>query len=331
MAAAIPTVGRGMLGSAGALGAAGITSSMIGSSLSEFSVMNKPWNEYMKYVPRQDSEPLQTPLNPKPMYKGRKVGKEGWLFHERVQLHYKRYPDEGITSNVSRWRYGDTIGDVDLQQFKNAQPHILDREDEQGFKAPPPEVYMKLNHKNPAVLSRFLTRTGHYYPQDVLPLNPEAVKLHRLALARARRIGLYPKFGNPYWFRVQQHRPKLVESMYDPITSSIKSTSEHFAFNWLQLHRIKTYFAQAEKRQGSSRQQKTITKQMAEPTGEQSPYESRAVLTGYYPSDIENAPKVTTVPGLMSNKGLRKNMNLYSRSSKKRMGFPNPLGTTLKI
>ena len=222
--------------------------------------MNKPWNEYLRYLPRQDSEPISAPLNPKPMYRGRKIGKEGWLFHERVQLHYRRYPDEALISNASRWRYGDTIGDVDLQRFKNAQPHILDREDDQGFKTPPPEVYMKLNYKNPAVLSRFLTRTGHYYPQDVLPLNPEAVRMHRTALHHARAIGLYPKFGNPYWYRVQQHRPKLVESMYDPIHSSIKDTTQHFAFNWLQLHRIKTYFAQAQQRQGSTRQQQTIAR-----------------------------------------------------------------------
>lgn len=355
----LPSVGRGIMSTRAGSASSAAFASAVNSSLAEFSVMRKPWTEYLSQLPKQDSEPLATPMNPKPMYRGRREGRAGWLFGEQVQLHYRRYPDEGLLVNVNRWRYGDTLNDIELQQFKNAQPHILDREDEQGFQTPAPELYLKLNYKNPAVLSRFLTRTGHYYPQDVLPLNPEATKMHRVELVRAKRIGLYPKHGNPFWFRVQQFRPKASESLYDPVQSSVKSTTEHFCFNWLQLHRIKTYFEQAGSTVGTGAQMakgkherelaahgiapsypstvapsgKSLAKQQSEPTGTASAFGSknRTVVHAVTPANATAGPKVTTVAGLMSTKGLRRNLNLYSRSSKKRMGFPNPLGTTLKI
>jgi hypothetical protein len=78
---------------------------------------------------------------------------------------------------------------------------------------------------------------------------------------------------------------------------------------------------------------KSLAKQQAEPTGTDSAFgwQNRSVASVMTPPNVAFGPAVTTVPGLMSSKGLRRNLNLYSKSSRKRMGFPNPLGTTLRI
>ncbi len=300
--------------------------------MAQFSVCRQPWDEYIRLVTREDTVPYKADMNPGPMYRGRKEGQGGWLMDEQVQLHYRRYPDERVIANLSRWRHGELVGDVALQQFKDAQPHLLERPDTQGFSTPAPEVYMKLNYKNPATLSRFLTRTGHFYGQDILPMNPEALLLLRTHLHRARQLGLYPKFGNPFWYRTQKDRAKPYRGEYDPAKASVKQTMEHFSYNWLQTLRVKRYFSGIEdKRRGTQLQGRTTVEEAQQNSGYGKGFRGGSISNPYVPSTVPFGEKTTTVPGLMSTAGMRKNRHLYSKSSKKRMGFPNPVITTKKI
>ncbi|EPY29806.1 hypothetical protein AGDE_09805 [Angomonas deanei] len=223
---------------------------------------------------------------------------------------------------------GDTVGDIALQQFRNAQPFQLEPSDPEGRQRPEPEVYMKLNYKNPATLSRFLTRTGHMYPQDILPLHPEAVSKLRVAKAQAIRLGLYPRFGNPFWFRSQRYRPRAYQENYDPTTYSTKHTMEHFAYNWVQTDRIKQYFQSLEALQEGRQVTAGGTAESRQQTNYYSP--ERMPMTMHrdvpgYTANVEHSVKNPTVPGLMSTKGMKKKFhNLYSSTSTKRMGFSNP-------
>lgn len=301
------------------------------TALSQFAVCRQPWTAYINMITKQDSTPYHVEPQEIPAYRGRKRGREGWLFSQQVQLHYHRYPDEQLFTNLTRWRMGDTVGDIAIQQFRNAQPFDIEDKDPQGFQRPSPEVYMKLNYKNPATISRFLSRTGHMYPQDIMPLHPEAALKLRVAKAQAIRIGLYPKFGNPFWFRSQKFRPKAYQENYDPTTYSTKKTMEHFAYNWVQMDRIRQYFQGLQALQANRR---------AAGSGGGSSYEQRQQEHYYtsekdsinlyrnqpsYVESVEHSMKNPTVPGLMSTKGMKKKFhNLYSSTSTKRMGFSNP-------
>lgn len=312
---------RGFVGSAGATGA-------VGAAVAQFAVCRQPWNEYIQLLAKQDSEPFHAAMNPKPMYRGRKRGFEEWNTGSPVQLHFRRFPDEHVIGNLTRWRQGDLVGDLALQQFKNAQPHIIDQADEDGQNRPDPETFMKLNYKNPATIGRFLTRSGHFYPQDILPLNVLAAKKLRQARRHAFIIGLFPRTGNPFWFRSQVHRPKPYRGDYDPVRASTKQTMEHFCFNWLQTHRIKSYFQGIEQRRRNAATNRsnaeTIMQSGIETEGPDAlSYDENP--TRYSPPGIAYSPKVSTVPGLMSLTGLQRPMSLYSSSSSRRMGIVNPL------
>lgn len=302
-------------------------------ALSQFAVCRQPWHEYIGVLTKEDSAPYHTEPQERPAYRGRKRGREGWLFSQNVQLHYHRFPDEQLFTNLTRWRTGDTVGDLAIQQFRNAQPFDVDEKDPQGFQRPAPEVYMKLNYKNPATISRFLSRTGHMYPQDILPLNPEAVVKLRVAKSQAIRIGLYPRFGNPFWFRSQRFRPKAFQESYDPTTYSTKKTMEHFAFNWVQTDRIRQYFKALEEVHAVRRKTETGGGVTAEERQQSQFYSNDSLSIHQHRnapsygvgSGVEHSIKNPTVPGLMSTKGMKKKFhNLYSSTSTKRMGFPNP-------
>ncbi|KAG5464059.1 hypothetical protein LSCM1_00239 [Leishmania martiniquensis] len=303
------------------------------TAMSQFAICRQPWNEYLSLLTKDDTQPFHTVPQEKPAYRGRKRGREGWLFGQQVQLHYHRFPDEQLFTNLTRWRMGDTVGDVAIQQFRNAQPFDMEDKDPQGFQRPAPDVYMKLNYKNPATISRFLTRTGHMYPQDIMPLNPEAVAKLRVAKAQAIRIGLYPRFGNPFWFRSQSFRPKAYQENYDPTTYSTKHTMEHFAYNWVQTDRIRQYFKGLEELHQSRRA--TASSSGGGVTSEQKQQNQLYAVDNMsiemhrnapsYKADVERSIKNPTVPGLMSTKGMKKKFhNLYSSTSTKRMGFTNP-------
>lgn len=308
------------------------SSPLYAAAMSQFSVCQQPWSSYIRWITKKDTTPYAVDPQEMPAYRGRKRGREGWLFSQQVQLHYHKYPDEALFSNLTRWRVGDTVGDVAMQQFRNAQPFDVEDKDPQGFNRPSPEVYMKLNYKNPATISRFLSRTGHMYPQDIMPLHPEATLRLRVAKSQAVRIGLYPRFGNPFWFRSQKFRPKVYQENYDPTTYSTKKTMEHFAYNWVQLDRIRQYFKGLQELQ--EKQQRTSG------SGGGGTYEQRQQNHFYahdkdsitlhrnqpsYTEQVERSIKHPTVPGLMSTKGMKKKFhNLYSSTSTKRMGFSNP-------
>lgn len=300
------------------------------NALSQFAVCRQPWSEYINVLTKEDSTPYHAEPHEKPAYRGRKRGREGWLFGQQVQLHYHRFPDEQLFSNLTRWRTGDTVGDVALQQFRNAQPFQLEQDDPEGYQRPSPEVYMKLNYKNPATISRFLTRTGHMYAQDIMPLHPEAVVKLRIAKAQAVRIGLYPRFGNPFWHRTQKFRPKAYQENYDPTTYSTKHTMEHFAYNWAQTDRIRQYFKGLDEMHRA--RQATGSGGITQETRQQEHYYApdNQSINAYrgmpsYTAPVEHSIKNPTVPGLMSTKGMKKKFyNLYSSTSTKRMGFSNP-------
>lgn len=301
-------------------------SSFYATAMAQFTACRQPWSEYLKVVSKQDTEPYYAPPHEKPMYRGRKRGMEGWLMGEQVQLHYRRYPDEHVISNLTRWRYGQLVDDIAIQQFRNAQPHILTQPDEQGFLNPDPEVYMKLNYKNPGVIGRFLTRTGHFYDRETLPLNPEAILMLRRARRLAYILGLFPKYGNPFWLRSQRDRPQPHRGEYNPVTTSCKATMEHYCYNWLQVFRIRSYFAAAE--QGRARQARAATAEERQQDGYDRPRSNhRSIAMPFDAKDVKFSAKKPTVPGLMTTQGLRRNMHLYSESSKRRMGFPNPMST----
>lgn len=304
---------------------------LLANAMALFSMCRQPWSEYINVLTKQDSTPYHTEPHEKPAYRGRKRGREGWLFGQQVQLHYHRFPDEHLFTNLTRWRMGDTVGDVALQQFRNAQPFQQEEADSDGYKRPPPEVYMKLNYKNPATISRFLTRTGHMYPQDILPLNPEAVIKLRIAKAQAIRIGLYPRFGNPFWYRSQKFRPKAFQESYDPTTYSTKQTMEHFAYNWVQTDRIRRYFRGLDDLHAARRKAGTGGGVTSEERQQEQLYtlENQPLAphrdNPSYMNSVEHSVKNPTVPGLMSTKGMKKKFhNLYSSTSTKRMGFSNP-------
>lgn len=308
---------------------------MYATAMSQFAICRQPWGEYINLITREDTKPYHTRPQEKPAYRGRKRGREGWLFGQQVQLHYHSFPDEQLFTNLTRWRMGDTVGDIALQQFRNAQPFDIDEKDPQGFQSPSPEVYMKLNYKNPATISRFLTKTGHLYPQDILPLNPEAVVKLRVAKAQAIRIGLYPRFGNPFWFRAQRWRPRAMQENYDPTTYSTKQTMNHFAYNWVQTDRIRQYFSGLADLQSSRRAAAgsggAAGGVMAEEKQQHQFYtpENQSIQLHRngpsYTADVERSGRNPTVPGLMSTKGMKKKFhNLYSSTSTKRMGFSNP-------
>ncbi|EKG03934.1 hypothetical protein TCSYLVIO_005011 [Trypanosoma cruzi] len=306
--------------------------SVYANAMAQFAICRQPWNEYINLLTKQDSTPYHVEPQEKPAYRGRKRGREGWLFGQQVQLHYHRFPDEQLLTNLTRWRTGETVGDIALQQFRNAQPFDIEDKDPQGMQRPSPEVYMKLNYKNPATISRFLTRTGHMYPADILPLNPEAVAKLRVAKAQAVRIGLYPRFGNPFWFRSQKFRPKAYQENYDPTTYSTKHTMEHFAYNWVQTDRIRRYFKELEElRKNASSGARGGSATTAEQKQQNQFYapENQPISMHRnnisYMADVERSMKNPTVPGLMSTKGMKKKFhNLYSSTSTKRMGFSNP-------
>jgi ribosomal protein S18 len=303
------------------------------TALSQFAVCRQPWNEYINLLSRQDTTPYHTTLHDKPAYRGRKKGRESWIFPSQVQLHYRLFPDEHIFTNLTRWRQGDTIGDVALQQFRGAQPFDLEEKDPQGRNRPLPETYMKLNYKNPAVLSRFLTKTGHLYPADILPMNPEGLKKLRNGKLSAIRIGLYPRQGNPFWKRSQKYRPKPFQESYDPTTYDTKKTVEHFAYNWAQTERIRTYFASLSAMKKDKSSASTIESKQQDHfyARDRDPIFLKR-MENSYSSPVEKSGKITTVPGLMSTKGMKKKFhNLYSSTSTKRMGFPNPVYGIKKI
>ncbi len=195
---------------------------------------------------------------------------------------------------------------------------------------------MKINYKNPATISRFLTRTGHMYAADILPLNPEAVKKLRTAKSQAILLGLYPRFGNPFWHRSQKFRPKPYQDNYDPMTYSTKQTMEHFAFNWVQRDRIKKYFQSLQDANKSKGGQGAATveqrqQDQAFSIGNKSIAKHRG-NAGYQMDGVENSQKNPTVPGLMNTAGMKKKFhNLYSSTSTKRMGFSNPVLGIKKI
>lgn len=327
------------MGSAAALP----SGSLFAHSTELFSSCRKPWSEYLDALPKADAQSYAMPdvTGNRPMYRGRKFGREGNLMGESVQLHYRRYPDEGIYKNLNRWLHGDVVEDVQLQQFRNVQPFNLERPDPNGFETPSPEIYMKLNYKNPAVLSRFLTRTGHYYPMDVYPLNPYACLLLRTSLYRARLLGLYPRAGNPFWHRVQKDRPAPVakavaaggSAPYDPTFSTVKQTVEQFCFNWLQTRRIQQYFERVNASLDHSDVVKAERLKRLTRGNDVSGYDATDSVDRYFydAKGVAFSEKVSTVPGLMSTQGLKKSRNLYSKSSKRRMGYPNPLTTTKRI
>lgn len=304
--------------------------SLCASALSQFAVCRQPWAAYINSLTKQDSTPYHVEAQEEPAYRGRKRGREGWLFSQKVQLHYHKYPDEQLFSNLTRWRLGDTVGDIAIQQFRNAQPFDIEDKDPQGFQRPSPEVYMKLNYKNPATISRFLSRTGHMYPQDIMPLHPEAVLKLRVAKAQAVRIGLYPRFGNPFWFRSQKFRPKAYQENYDPTTYSTKKTMEHFAYNWVQVDRIREYFRGLQEMQSRSSRDGGGGTTSEERQQEQFYAPEKASINMFrnqpsYVESVERSVKNPTVPGLMSTKGMKKKFhNLYASTSTKRMGFSNP-------
>lgn len=305
--------------------------SVVGAAMAQFSVCRQPWNEYIKLLSKEDSAPFHAEKGEKPAYRGYKRGREGWLFSQQVQLHYHMYPDEAVFANLTRWRHGDTVGDVGLQQFRSTQPFDLMLDDEQGFKKPEPEVYMKLNYKNPATFSRFLTRTGHEYPQDIMPLNPEAIKMIRKAKERAVVIGIYPRFGNPFWFRSQQHRPKPYKDAYDPMDRRTKSVVEQFAFNWLQNYRVKKYFRGLETMNKAKRSVSGTAESRMDAGYNFKEHRVPEVILD--DKDVQFSDKNVTVPGLMSLQGLRRRSHgLYSFEAKgKRMGFNNPVRGMKKI
>jgi hypothetical protein len=295
-------------------------------AMDQFVTARQPWNAYIAQATREDAEPYPTKLNPAPMYRGADRGMEGWLFKESVQLHYRRYPDEHILANMGRWRAGDTVDDIAMQQFRGAQPFVLDVEDELGFKSPTPETYFKLNWKNPATFSKHLTRTGQFYPMHVNRINPEATVMVRRAAGIARFLGVYPQYGNPFWHRTQSDRPKAYQGEYDPTRAGVKQTVENFAYNWLQTYRVRKMFQKAgqsgfdsrgaaeRSQMGNLDQDKSKPSAYYEPTG-----------------TIENSPANATVPGLMSLRGLRRNPNLYPKASKRRMGYRNAVGSTKRL
>jgi len=296
------------------------SSGVYGKTLAQFAVCRQPWNEYIQYITREDSQPFAAPLTDKPAYRGRKRGKEGWTFNQKTQLHYHMYPDERIFANLSRWREGDTIGDVAIQQFRSTQPFDIAFKDPAGDNAVDRETYMKLNYKNPATLSKYLTRTGAFYPQSIRPMAPDAFIKLRSAKSIARQIGLYPRFGNPFWHRSQQFRPRANKDTYDPLSGSTKDVMEQFAHTWLQTNRVKQYFQNLQPAVRSSRHRQDGSPDDGRDNLRVNDLDYRAA------DDTPFSSKNPTVPGLMSVSGLKKKMhNMYSGSTKKRMGFPNPV------
>src|SRR5687767_11696951 len=98
----------------------GAGSSIHAKTVAQFSVCRQPWNDYINLLSKQDSQPYPTEAHPQPMYRGRKRGMEEWNTKGGVQLHFKRFPDEDLFTNLTRWRYGDMVGDVAIQQFRSA-------------------------------------------------------------------------------------------------------------------------------------------------------------------------------------------------------------------
>lgn len=315
-----------------------VSGSVMGNAAALFSAERMPWSQYVATAGgKPDAASFDIPAQPKPMYRGAARGREGYYMKENTQLHYRRYPDESIYHNLHRWLRGATVQDLNLQQFKNAQPFSIERPNEEGWDTPDRETYMKLNYKNPAVLSRFLTRTGHYYPQDVLPLNPVAIVGLKSALRSARILGLYPRTGNPFWQRTQKYRPQATQGDYNPASAAMKETMEHYCYNTLQVHRLKQYFQQLE---NNMQQAAMVTSSAsmgsagkgsrgAKAKGNDVGYTGKEIRFRAPGVDYTNAntpfsEKVTTVPGLLSTQGLRKSFNLYSKTSKRRMGVENP-------
>lgn len=297
--------------------------------LTYFVHQKSSWNDYIKTMGVQDETPIHAQMNSGPMYRGRKKGMEGYLFREQSQLHYSRYPDEHILQNLDRWRFGDTVGDVGLQQFRGAQPFILENEDEYGLKRLTPELYMKLNYKNLEVIGRYLTRTGHYYQSQIMPMGPIAALMLKKAKRNASILGLWPKVGNPYWHRSQSKRPKVYDSEYNPKNNKARNTMEHFTYNWLQTQRVKQHFAsvEASRRREKGESQKSSLIESKNDGGYEQPHKRirRVDLADYDTQEVPYSEKKPWVDG-MSLSGYRRNNNLYHRDSARRMGFRNPLG-----
>ena len=301
--------------------------------LPEFAVHNRPWHEYLSFLGRQDSKPYHASPLEAPMYRGRKKGQEGWIAGETVQLHYNRFPDEHLFCSLNRWRTGELTGDIGLQQFRNAQPHPLMEKDEHSFATPDAEEYMKLNYKNPKVYCKYLTRAGTFYPRDTLKISPEAHNRLQQAVVQAKTLGLFPKFGNPFWHRLQANKPKPYMAEYRPDHASTKQTMEQFCFHWLQAQRIKSYFQEKEKERKSKELTTTRPSQRMMDDG----YWVRPNILRRKEENLPSNPltvseqsyiaktKETMVPGFMSVAGLRKNPFLWASDKKKHIGFRNVL------
>lgn len=300
------------------------------AAMSQFSSCRQPWNSYIKMLTREDSQPFAAPLYDKPAYRGRKNGRESWVFNAQSQMHYHMYSDERIFANLTRWRQGDTVGNLAIQQFRSTQPFDIENKDPHGHNTVDAETYAKLNYKNPLTFSRFLTRTGSMYPNDVLPLTPEAILKVRRAKLSATRLGLYPRAGNPFWHRTQQFRPKPNDDTYDPLSHKTKAVMEQFAFNWLQTDRVRTYFRELETAANSATKS-SASSGGAAPNGvsykglystHRIHYDGDPIYTNdATPFSVKNP----TVPGLMSTTGMKRKLFMYSGGTKKRMGFTNPL------
>eukprot|EP00759_Apiculatamorpha_spiralis_P017647 PhF_6_TR23793/c0_g1_i2/m.33294 len=293
-------------------------------AITEFSTHRRPWNEYLTLLTKQDSQPFHSEPLENPKYRGYKRGMEGWAMAETVQLHYHRYPDEKLFTNLHRWRSGDLVGNVAVQQFRNTQPFPLVDDDTHSFNSLAPEEYMKLNYKNPKVFCKYLTRAGTYYQRGTLKLSPEAHRKLQQAVVQAKTLGLFPKYGNPFWYRLQANKPPAYLATYDPTqqSASTKNTMEQFCFTWLQTERIKKYFSEKEQQREKvhSRSPSEVMMDLGYP--EVNPNDlSKAPVGALQSGGVEVSGKDTKVPGLMSTVGLRRNPFLYSTDRKMRIGF----------
>ena len=294
-----------------------------------FAACQKPWNDYFQHLSKHDATPFTTKKFEAPMYRGMDEGSRGWTMGESVQLHYSKFPDEHIFSSLHRWRTGELAGNVSFQQFRCAQPPALMDKDQLHFAIPEDEVYMKLNYKNPKVFCKYLTRAGTYYPRDVLRLSPEAHKRLQQAVTQAKTLGLFPKYGNPFWHRLQTNKKAANLADYVSHQAQTKQTLEKFCFHWLQTYRIKSYFDGIERSRQDSKLVQTRPSERMMADGYETPtFSSRAKpenhpregLLGSEHRDITGDASMSTVPGLMSAAGLRRNPFLYASDKKQRIG-----------
>ncbi|KNH01404.1 30S ribosomal protein S18 [Perkinsela sp. CCAP 1560/4] len=300
-------------------------------SISLFSACEKPWNNYLRTLSKHDATPYTTQKLEAPMYRGMDEGRKGWLMGESVHLHYSKFPDEHLFSSLHRWRTGELAGNISFQQFRCAQPPPLLEKDQLSFAIPEDEVYMKLNYKNPKVFCKYLTRAGTFYSRDVLRLSPEAHNRLQKAVVMAKTLGLFPKYGNPFWHRLQEKKTPANLADYVAEHAKTKQTLEKFCFHWLQTYRIKSYFDRKEKaRKESMIVQARPSQRMMDDGYETMNFSSRSKpenrphdnLLGTEQRDITGDAALSAVPGLMSAAGLRRNPFLYPSDKLQRIGNP---------